>query len=69
EAERGWFQEHGRLTATRSKAVIAEVNRLCAQLRPSVLDLVDAFGIPAEMIAAPIAQGAEARREREAGRT
>jgi acyl-CoA oxidase len=55
ETERGWFQEHGRLTATRSKAVIAEVNRLCDQLRPSALDLVDAFGIPEPAIAAPIA--------------
>ena len=29
EAERGWFQEHGRLTTQRSKAVLAEVNALC----------------------------------------
>jgi acyl-CoA oxidase len=33
EAERGWFQEHGRLTPTRSKAVIRHVNALCAQVR------------------------------------
>jgi acyl-CoA oxidase len=68
EAERGWFQEHGRLTATRSKAVIAEVNELCGRLRPSALDLVAAFGIPEEVIAAPIAQGAEAARSEAAGR-
>jgi acyl-CoA oxidase len=54
EAERGWFQEHGRLTAARSKGVIAEVNRLCGQLRPSALDLMAAFGIPEETIAAAI---------------
>ena len=58
EAERGWFQEHGRLTAARSKAVIAEVNRLCADLRPHALALVDAFAIPEAAIAAPIAAGA-----------
>jgi acyl-CoA oxidase len=46
EADRGWFQEHGRLSAARSKAVIAEVNRLCAELRPSARALTDAFGIP-----------------------
>ena len=34
EAERGWYQEHGRLTAARSKAVIKAVNTLCAELRP-----------------------------------
>lgn len=55
EAERGWFAEHGRLTAPRSKAVIAEVDRLCGVLRPHARTLVDAFGIPDEVIAAPIA--------------
>jgi acyl-CoA oxidase len=54
EAERGWFQEHGWLTTTRSKAVIAEVNRLCGQLRPSARTLVDAFAIPEEVIAADL---------------
>jgi acyl-CoA oxidase len=54
EAERGWFQEHGHLTATRSKSVIAEVNRLCAELRPHALDLVAAFAIPDEALAAPL---------------
>jgi acyl-CoA oxidase len=68
EAERGWFQEHGRLTAARSKAVLAEVNQLCEQIRPLALGLTAAFGIPEEAIAAPIAQGAEERREAEAGR-
>jgi acyl-CoA oxidase len=69
EAERGWFQEHGRLTAARSKSVLAEVNELCGQLRPLALPLTAAFGIPEEAIAAPIAQGAEERREADAGRS
>ena len=55
EAERGWFQEHGRLTAARSKAVIAEVNALCALVRPHARTLVDAFGVPEPAIAARIA--------------
>ena len=46
EAERGYYQEHGRLTGTRSKAVIKAVNALCAELRPDARTLVDAFGIP-----------------------
>jgi acyl-CoA oxidase len=46
EAERGWFQEHGRLSSTRSKAVIKAVNTLCAELRPHATDLVEAFGVP-----------------------
>jgi acyl-CoA oxidase len=55
ERDRGWFQEHGRLSGERSKAVISTVNRLCDELRPHALGLVDAFGIPDELIAAPIA--------------
>jgi acyl-CoA oxidase len=46
EAERGYYQEHGRLSANRSKAVIKTVNQLCAELRPDVRALVDAFGVP-----------------------
>ncbi|MCW3004737.1 MAG: acyl-CoA oxidase domain protein [Conexibacter sp.] len=46
EADRGWFQEHGRLSSTRSKAVIKTVNTLCAELRPHASDLVEAFGVP-----------------------
>jgi acyl-CoA oxidase len=46
EADRGWFLEHGRLTAARSKAVIAAVNELCGELRQQVSVLVDGFAIP-----------------------
>jgi acyl-CoA oxidase len=46
EADRGWFQEHGRLSSTRSKAVIKAVNALCGQLRPHARTLVDGFGVP-----------------------
>jgi acyl-CoA oxidase len=46
EAERGYYQEHGRLTGTRSKGVIKAVNTLCADLRPVARELVDAFGVP-----------------------
>jgi acyl-CoA oxidase len=46
EAERGWYQEHGRLSSTRSKAVIRAVNTLCGELRDHATLLVDAFGVP-----------------------
>jgi acyl-CoA oxidase len=46
EAERGWYQEHGKLTGARSKAVIKIVNALCAELREDAGVLVDAFGVP-----------------------
>ncbi|MGH3356858.1 MAG: acyl-CoA dehydrogenase [Nocardioidaceae bacterium] len=51
EAERGWFQEHGRLSGERAKAVTAMVGRLCERVRPQSAGLVDAFGIPEELLA------------------
>lgn len=56
EADRGWFQEHGRLSSTRSKAVIKAVNTLCAELRPHARTLVDAFGVPEAALAGMAAQ-------------
>jgi acyl-CoA oxidase len=50
EADRAWFMEHGRLTAARSKAISREVNDLCRKIRPLAVDLVDAFGVPDQML-------------------
>jgi acyl-CoA oxidase len=52
EADRGWFMEHGRLSSARAKAISREVDELCRKIRPIAVDLVDAFGVPAEMQAA-----------------
>ncbi|MCW3012432.1 MAG: acyl-CoA oxidase domain protein [Solirubrobacterales bacterium] len=46
EAERGWYQEHGRLSSTRSKATIKAVNTLCGELRPHAALLTEAYGVP-----------------------
>ncbi len=59
EEDRAWFMEHGRLTAPRAKAVTETVNSLCAELRPHAASLVDAFGLPDEWLAAPIALDTE----------
>src|SRR4051795_6342482 len=67
EAERGWYQEHGRLSPTRSKAVIKHVNALCAQVRDDAELLIDAFAVPEPALAdaAPVAEAdREARLER-----
>jgi acyl-CoA oxidase len=53
EADRAWFMEHGRLTSARSKAISREISSLCRKMRPLARDLVDAFGIPDEMLRAP----------------
>ncbi|HEY7049348.1 MAG TPA: acyl-CoA dehydrogenase [Jatrophihabitantaceae bacterium] len=56
EDDRAWFIEHGRLSTQRSKAVIAMVDSLCAELRPHASTLIDGFGVPDACITAPIAQ-------------
>ncbi|MGW3967264.1 acyl-CoA dehydrogenase family protein [Amycolatopsis sp. NPDC005003] len=54
EEDLAWFLGHGRLTASRAKAVTSAVNRLCAELRPHARTLVDAFAIPEQFLAAPM---------------
>lgn len=51
ERDRGWFQEHGRLSSTRSKAVLKAVNALCEALRLQAAALVEAFGVPEQQLA------------------
>jgi acyl-CoA oxidase len=46
EAERAFYQEHGRLSASRSKAVVKAVNALCAEVRGDAALLVAGFGVP-----------------------
>ncbi len=53
EADRAWWMEHGRLTVQRSKAISREVNGLCRKIRPLAVDLVDAWGVPPEMLRSP----------------
>jgi acyl-CoA oxidase len=65
ELERGraWLQEHGRISSTRAKMLTRTVNGLCAGIRPYAEPLVDAFGIPDGLLAAPIGlPGGEASR-------
>jgi acyl-CoA oxidase len=57
EQDRAWFLEHNRFTPGRSKAITATVNELCRELRPHARALIDAFGIPDEVLVAPIAAG------------
>jgi acyl-CoA oxidase len=54
EEDRGFLQEHGRLSGPRCKALTREVNRLCNEARENAGSYVDAFGIPDPVLAAPI---------------
>jgi acyl-CoA oxidase len=49
EDDRAWWMEHGRLSSQRAKAISREVDALCRRVRPIARELVDAFGVPAEM--------------------
>jgi acyl-CoA oxidase len=42
----GWFQAHNRMSAARAKAVTAQINKLCIELRPDALGLVEGMGVP-----------------------
>ena len=55
EADRAWFLEAGEFTIAKSRAIRTEVNSLCAEIRLYAVPLVDAFGIPDDLLGAPIA--------------
>lgn len=57
EADRGWYLEHGYIEGSKAKAIRDLVNQLCAEIRLQAVPLVDSFGIPDAMLAAPIATG------------
>jgi len=50
EADRGWFMEHGRMSSPRAKGISREINDLLRKIRPLAVELVDAFGVPEEML-------------------
>jgi len=68
EADKAWFLEHGQLTAARAKLLTGSVNQLLKELRPHVITLVDAFGIPAEWKATQILAEEADRQEAMAAR-
>ncbi len=55
ERELAWYLEKSFVEPVKAEAIHAEVNRLCREIRPMAVDLVDAFGIPDALLAAPIA--------------
>ncbi len=55
EKHSGWFLEYGYLGAKKTKMIRREVEELCSSVREQSVALVDSFGIPDELLAAPIA--------------
>lgn len=54
DADRAWFLEHNKMSATRSKAIDEQLNQLCRELRPHALPLVEGLGIPEGWLGAAI---------------
>ena len=57
ERNRGWYLEQDYIEGSKSKAIRAQVDALCKELRPFGEELVQAFDIPVQCLAAPIALG------------
>lgn len=54
EKDKGWFFEYDFLSPAKSKAIRREVDTLCKEVRPHAAGLVDAFGIPKEVLGAQV---------------
>ena len=50
--DRAWFMEHSRISPARAKAIGAQLNALCGELRPQALELVEGLGVPAAWLGA-----------------
>lgn len=50
-----WFLEDGYFAPAKARALRKLVDRVCAEVRPEAVALVDAFGIPEDVVDAPIA--------------
>lgn len=60
DADRAWFAEHNRITSGRAKAIGAQINALCGELRPDALAIVEGLGVPEAWLgAAMLAQPGE----------
>jgi len=66
EKHLAWYLINGRLSTQRAASVSRYIDRLAARLRPHAQDLVDAYGFAPEHVRAPIASGAERKRQDEA---
>lgn len=55
EKHGSWYLEQDYIANVKSKAIRKNIDQLCAELRPEALALVESFGIPDTLLAAPIA--------------
>ena len=57
EADLPYFIESGLISVKQGEEALETSRKLCAEIAPLSMDLIDAFGLPEEVLAAPIASG------------
>lgn len=55
ERDLAWFLSEGVLSPAQGRAVLAATRALCNEMAPHVMTLIEGFGIPEHLVAAPIA--------------
>lgn len=55
EQDMGWFMENGYIEPAKARAIRAEVNTLCQEVRDQAVHYVNAFNIPERCVSSPIA--------------
>jgi acyl-CoA oxidase len=55
DKNKGWYLEQGYMEGVKTKAIRKQMNQLCWEIRQDAVPLTDAFAIPDECLAAPIA--------------
>ncbi len=55
DKNKGWYLEQGYMEGAKTKAIRKLVNQLCWDIRQEAVPLVNAFNIPDQLLAAPIA--------------
>ena len=55
DQHKGWYLESGYFEGNKTKAIRRQIDTLCAELRHEAVALVNAFAIPEQCLAAPIA--------------
>lgn len=54
EEDKGWYLEADYMDGAKTKAIRRVINKLCQELREEVSGIVDAFGIPEELLGAKV---------------
>ncbi len=63
DANKGWYLEEGYFDPSKTRAIGQQVVDLCEEIKPEMIGLTEAFGIPDALLAAPIVIGENGKDE------